>query len=132
MKNLLMGEKYMLLQSLISELDDSVSFMETLSEFEDDEGTKRREDKEKLVEEASKVLQAMKKDYTEKLENGEDDNSYRECTQCEAIMNEGYLIDDGSEYYCSDECLEKNMTREEFNDLYDNGHGSSYYTAWEG
>lgn len=132
MKKLLMGEKYMLLQSLITELEDSVSFMETLSEFEDEEGTKRRESKEKLVEEARKDLDTMRKDYIAKLENGEDDESYRECSECEDIMNEGYLIDDGSEYYCSDACLEKNMTKEEYLELYNDGHGNSYFTAWEG
>ena len=34
------------------------------------------------------------------------------------------------EYYCSDECLEKNMTREEFEELYDGGEGDSYWTEW--
>jgi hypothetical protein len=55
----------------------------------------------------------------------------RKCTQCDSQMSEGYCIDDGLKHYCSDECLEKNMTQEEFKKLYDDGNGSSYWTEWE-
>lgn len=34
----------------------------------------------------------------------------------------------GVEY--SDECLYKNMTQEEFDALYDDGRGDSYWTSW--
>ena len=37
----------------------------------------------------------------------------------------------GEEYYCSDECLHKNITKKEFLELYDKGNGDSYYTEWE-
>jgi hypothetical protein len=55
---------------------------------------------------------------------------FRICTECGCEMEEGYCIEGGMEYYCSDECLEKNMTREEFEELYDGGEGDSYWTQW--
>jgi hypothetical protein len=54
----------------------------------------------------------------------------RECDECGAGMNEGYLIDNGYKYYCSDECLHKNMTPEEWLELYNDGDGDSCWTTW--
>jgi hypothetical protein len=45
-------------------------------------------------------------------------------------MLEGYCIEGGFEYYCSKECLLKEMTWEEFLELYDDGEGDSYWTEW--
>jgi len=55
----------------------------------------------------------------------------RKCDKCNKVFNEGYCIEGGEEYYCSKECLLKVMTEEEFDDLYDNGNGDSYWTSWE-
>jgi len=55
----------------------------------------------------------------------------RTCTDCGAGMNEGYVIE-RREWYCSDECLHKHVSPEEFLELYDDGDGDSYYTEWEG
>lgn len=55
----------------------------------------------------------------------------RICSDCGKIMNAGYCINHGEEYYCSDECLHKHYTNEEFNEMYDDGNGDSYYTEWE-
>ena len=33
--------------------------------------------------------------------------------------------------YCSNKCLHLDYTEEEFNELYDDGNGSSYWTEWE-
>ena len=55
----------------------------------------------------------------------------RKCTQCQANMLDGYVIEDGFAYYCSDDCLEKNMSRQEYEELHDDGEGSSYWTEWE-
>lgn len=63
--------------------------------------------------------------------NMEEKKFYRVCSECNKGMNEGYCIEDGESYYCSDECLHKNMTHKEYLDLYDNGEGESYYTTWE-
>lgn len=54
----------------------------------------------------------------------------RICSECHAEMKFGYVIENGLEYYCSEHCLEKNMTTEEFIELYNNGNGDSYWTEW--
>lgn len=53
------------------------------------------------------------------------------CDECGAGMNEGYCIDSGSEYYCSEECLHKHYTAGEWNDMYRDGDGDSYFTSWD-
>ena len=42
-------------------------------------------------------------------------------------MQAGYVIND-EQYFCSDECLGKIYTKEEFNDLYD--EDVAYWTEW--
>jgi hypothetical protein len=46
-------------------------------------------------------------------------------------MNEGYVINGGCEHYCSDACLHKHVSPDEFEDLHDDGDGDSYWTEWE-
>lgn len=53
------------------------------------------------------------------------------CNECKKEMDEGYCIESGLEYYCSDECLHKNISEEEYLRLYDNGNGDTYWTQWE-
>jgi hypothetical protein len=57
--------------------------------------------------------------------------SIRKCTKCNEFMTEGYCIDSGFAYYCSDECLHTVYTPEEWEELYDDGEGDSYWTQWE-
>lgn len=54
----------------------------------------------------------------------------RECTACGKGMNEGYCIESGMEYYCSDACLHTEITPEEWLELYNDGEGDSYWTDW--
>lgn len=54
----------------------------------------------------------------------------RVCSECGKPMYEGYCIEDGAEYYCSEECLHKHLSEEEYNELYDDGNGNSYWTSW--
>ena len=54
----------------------------------------------------------------------------RTCDECGKGMNEGYYIECG-EYYCSDVCLHKNMTPEEWDELYNDGDGDSCWTTWD-
>ena len=54
----------------------------------------------------------------------------RECTACGKGMNEGYCIEGGIEYYCSDACLHTELTHEEYMELADDGEGNSYWTDW--
>lgn len=55
----------------------------------------------------------------------------RQCTACGAGMNEGYCINGGVSYYCSDECLHKHITPAEYEEQYADGEGDSYWTEWE-
>ena len=69
------------------------------------------------------------KDLIIRLENMIDENRY--CSECAKSMKKGYCIENGLEYYCSDECLHKHYTNDEYIKMYDNGNGDSYYTEWE-
>jgi hypothetical protein len=55
----------------------------------------------------------------------------RKCDSCGNGMNEGYLLHGGIEYYCSDVCLRKNYSDDDWNDMYDDGEGDCHYTTWE-
>jgi hypothetical protein len=54
----------------------------------------------------------------------------RVCSECGKPMTEGFCIEDGAEYYCSEDCLHKNLSEEEYDNLYDDGRGNSYWTSW--
>lgn len=60
----------------------------------------------------------------------DDCNYTKTCDACGRVMLEGYCIDDGDEYYCSDNCLHKYYTTEEYLEMYDDGNGHSYWTDW--
>lgn len=77
---------------------------------------------------AIKVLEEQEKKNI--LEKYEEDVYVRHCNECGKEMWEGFCIEGGLEYYCSEECLHKNLTEEEYEELYDNGNGDSYYTEW--
>ena len=55
---------------------------------------------------------------------------HRICSECNKVMFEGYCIDDGLDYYCSNECLTKHISMEDYLELYDDGNGTSYWTEW--
>lgn len=55
----------------------------------------------------------------------------RICSECGKEMKDGYVIDGGMEYFCSDECLHKHYTDEEYLEMYDEGNGDSYWTEWD-
>lgn len=55
----------------------------------------------------------------------------RRCDHCNVVMTEGYCIDGGANYYCTDPCLYANMTEAEYLDLYDDGEGDTYWTTWD-
>lgn len=59
-----------------------------------------------------------------------DEEHTRVCSECGCRFSEGYCVDSGMEYYCSDECLHKHYTDEEWEDLYNNGESDSYWTSW--
>lgn len=53
----------------------------------------------------------------------------RNCSVCGNKMNEGYCIGDGEAYYCTDKCLHKEITKEEYEELYE--RDAAYWTEWE-
>lgn len=61
----------------------------------------------------------------------EADIEIRQCSKCNNIMVEGYVIGAGESHYCSDLCLESEMSREDYEELYNGGNGDSYYTQWD-
>lgn len=54
---------------------------------------------------------------------------FRICDECGKPMIEGYVVD-GCDAYCSDECLHKHLTDKEFDHLYNDGSGDTYWTTW--
>ena len=58
----------------------------------------------------------------------EDDNK-RTCSICGKPIKQGYYNESEFTYYCSDECLNKHYTKEEYNELYNNNE--MYWTSWE-
>lgn len=70
-------------------------------------------------------------DIINRLQDVVNDSENRTCSECGKSMNSGYCINNGEEYYCSDECLHKHYTDEEYDEMYDDGNGDSYYTEWE-
>ena len=54
----------------------------------------------------------------------------RICDVCKERMQEGFVINSGEEYYCSEDCLHTEYTEEEYMEMYDEGNGDSYWTDW--
>ena len=52
----------------------------------------------------------------------------RVCDCCGNIMYEGHYIDEIYEYYCDDECLNKSITKEEQEELYEKD--LLFWTSW--
>ncbi len=54
----------------------------------------------------------------------------RICNQCdEELIDDGYVIDDGTEYYCSEKCLHERIGEKEYLELYN--EGLAYWTTFE-
>lgn len=58
-------------------------------------------------------------------------NHPRLCNICSKPMDEGYCIENGMEYYCSDECLHEVYDDEEWQLMYEDGNGDSYWSEWD-
>lgn len=57
-----------------------------------------------------------------------DGREFRRCSVCGGFMTEGYLCEGDGSTYCSDECILKEVSEEEYEKLYDDG--VMYYTEW--
>ena len=55
----------------------------------------------------------------------------RVCSECNKGMSDGYCIDNGDWYYCSEDCLHKNFTPIEWAYKYNDGESDSYWPEWE-
>ena len=51
------------------------------------------------------------------------------CDICNKKMLDGYVISDGMEYYCSDDCLYGAFTKKEYLNMFNNGY--AYWTTFE-
>lgn len=54
----------------------------------------------------------------------------RFCSECGKRMHEGYVVDSGEEYYCSEKCLNRNYSGKDWDEMSEEG-SDSYYTTWE-
>ena len=53
----------------------------------------------------------------------------RKCKKCEKDMFEGYVLDDGTDYFCSRSCLEEEITWEDYVEM--NENGEAYWTVFD-
>ena len=58
------------------------------------------------------------------------DRTCRRCSECGRLMREGYCVDSGVAYYCSNDCLHSDFSDEEWIEEYEN-NDQSYYTEWK-
>ena len=54
---------------------------------------------------------------------------FRICEECGKPMIEGYVVN-GCDTYCSEKCLHKHVSEEEYKELYNDGNGDTYWTNW--
>lgn len=106
---------------LRGELIESEELNDAFEYFGGDKGVKSK---------AEKAEWLIRNTKPEDLDKFVDFEFIRFCSNCGKPMGWGYCINGGCEYYCSDECLNKHYTEEEFEQMYDKGKGDSYYTTW--
>lgn len=62
-----------------------------------------------------------------------EDMGFRFCDECGKAMISGYYDGDyAGNHYCSDECLHKHYTDEEWAEAYGDGDTDCYWSEWEG
>lgn len=122
-----MGEKYTTIENLIGELQDALSFMETLDDI-NEEDTQRKERKHHALNEANQMLEHMAAEYRTAYEDDTFDDTYRICSSSGDIMTEGFCIGGGDEYYKDEEELLKTYTQQEWDEMFE--EGDLYWTQW--
>jgi len=73
------------------------------------------------------MLRTHEVDFWESLAERLD--CFRVCEECGKPMIEGYIVE-GDTHYCSNECLLKHFTWEEYLEQYNDGEGDSFWTTW--
>lgn len=56
---------------------------------------------------------------------------HEKCSHCGKLMNEGYLIEGGLAYFCSEKCMSHYLTQDQFEKMYGDGEGETFWTGWE-
>ena len=59
-----------------------------------------------------------------------DTENWRVCDECDKAFQEGFMVEGGLEYYCSDECLHKHYTEEEWLEMCKGDDSQSCWTTW--
>ena len=77
-----------------------------------------------IYKDNDRYYEITKEEY-ELMRQNDEEKETRTCTECNKEMTQGYCIESGEEYYCSDECLHKHYTQNEYLEMYDNGNGES-------
>ena len=62
----------------------------------------------------------------------ENQEGIRICDKCGKFFTEGVCIEGGVSYFCDKDCMNQSgITDEEFDAMYDDGEGDTYWTEWE-
>lgn len=64
------------------------------------------------------LTQSMMKQVTEFIDSPDECVETQVCSYCGRTMAKGFVINDGEEYYCSEECLHKRYSKLEYLALY--------------
>ena len=102
-------------------IENSSTYNENDFDFEPDEND---------AKEIANILGTNENCIADILGLNEEEES-RNCSECNKVMSEGYVVNGGEEHYCSDECLNKHYTAEQYEELYNDGTGETYWTQWE-
>lgn len=54
----------------------------------------------------------------------------RTCDECGKGFNDGYCVEGGMAYYCTDACLYKNIAPEKWEEMSADDDSDSYWTTW--
>lgn len=96
------------------------------------------------IEEAEMQADEDEEDFNESLDSNDtndDDDDIHRCDACKEVMSQGYVINGGEEYFCSNICLHTKYSQEEYEEMYadindehDYGNGDetsdTYWTEW--
>ena len=91
------------------------------------------------IEEAEMQADEDEEDFNESLDTNDDD--IHRCDACKEVMSQGYVINGGEEYFCSNTCLHTKYSKEEYEEMYadindehdysnDDETSDSYWTEW--
>ena len=84
----------------------------------------------KLVNEVNDIIEYIATNEVEKIDWKLSDLGIevRICTNCGKLMFDGYVVNDGDEYYCSDTCFDEEIGMENLYKMYEDEE--AYYTQF--